>query len=161
MNALKLVEYPGFSPRYNGRVAYLVRGREVYFTSAISHKKNPTSTINAAEDVILAIAQAENLDWRMFTFHDIQTCLGYGGHPKTWWVIDQVIFQDAGDRPGNLDWQSVARGPVPHCAGMAPDETVERMRDELAKMAAEENKKLRGVHPDVLEAFSAYLTAIA
>ena len=65
-----------FSPRYIGKVAYVIIGREVFFSGLT----RTTTTINAAEEIIRAICEAEGIRWQDFTFVDIQTHCGY---PKT------------------------------------------------------------------------------
>ncbi len=158
MSRLKAVWYNGTAPQYNGRVAYLVLGQDVYFTAiATEGRAIVTSTINSAEGIILAIAKTENVDWRRLNYHDIQTPLGYPNHPKTWWVIDQLVVQINNGRPHVDGWKKVAQGPVPSFAHHCSQEFVEENKDELKQAADEENRKLRGVPPKVLEMFAPYL----
>jgi len=55
-----------------GRVMYLIKGRRCIFSGQSSFEEH-TSTHNAAEHVILAIAQAEQIDPKSITFYDLQT----------------------------------------------------------------------------------------
>ncbi len=78
---LKEVEYDDFIGR-KGKVVYERRGNRVIF-SAVRSSREATSTVNAAEIVVVAISEAEGIDWRdpefgnKFEFYDLSTPVGY------------------------------------------------------------------------------------
>lgn len=67
-----------------GVVRYLLAGSQCVF-SGVTDAAQFMTTINAAEHIIRAIAEAEKLDPRQVTFYDLMTRKGYshlshGGH---------------------------------------------------------------------------------
>ncbi len=72
----KIVSYPGITSDKNGKVAYEIIDQKVYF-AGITPTDICSSTIQASENVITAIAQAENLDWQDMQWFDIQSEMTY------------------------------------------------------------------------------------
>lgn len=72
----KIVSYQGVTPEKNGKVAYQIIGQNVYF-AGITPTDICSSTIQVSENVITAIAQAENLDWHKMQWYDIQSEMTY------------------------------------------------------------------------------------
>ncbi len=69
----KTVAYRGFIRAGDSEVTYVIHGKNIYYTGL---HRNRTSTINAAENVVGAICEAEKIGWRDYTFHDVvcQSC---------------------------------------------------------------------------------------
>jgi hypothetical protein len=110
---LKAVWYKGSRRSADGRVAYFVDARNVYFTYLPTKgRRHVRSTINAAEDIVLAITAAEWLRWQKHTFHDIQTWHGYPWYPRGWYVVDRLILRDLNGEPHVEDWTPIARSPL-------------------------------------------------
>jgi hypothetical protein len=61
-------------PEFN-KVIYLIKDRQCYISGIESEKR--TATINAAEDIVMAIAKKEKFDFLNYRFYDLQTQKGY------------------------------------------------------------------------------------
>lgn len=76
---LKFVEYKGFHGK-NGGVVYEIRDKKVIFSAICA---GTTSSVNAAEAIIIAVCEAEGIDWRdpafceRYEFYDLSTPVGY------------------------------------------------------------------------------------
>ncbi len=73
-----------------GIVKYAIRDKNCIFTGLTSSRVSPT-TINAAEYVVRAIAEAEKLDPRHITFYDLCTRRGYPDQPKPYEFMRLMI----------------------------------------------------------------------
>lgn len=100
---LKEVEYQGFVLSHNGRIAYAVIEKEVFFSGLI---RGVTTTINAAEAVVKAICEAEKIRWQDYTFIDIQTHCGYHKAPGEFEV--DVLGLGIGEELIVQSWQSTS-----------------------------------------------------
>ena len=95
---LKRAEYAGFRG-LTGEVVYQVRQGIVLF-SAASSSRDSTSTVNAAESVIMAICQAEGIDWKdesfldKYRFFDLSTPIGYPGRTDS--PFERLMFNLVG-----------------------------------------------------------------
>lgn len=85
------------------RAVYLCDGDRIFFSGLEGHP----STINAAEQVVLAICKAEGLEWQNCTFYDIQTRSGYPTHEIGWYAVDRLILVDTNGSPHVDAWQPV------------------------------------------------------
>ncbi len=86
------------------KVAYLVYRQTIYFSGITK----PGSTINFAEQVVLAICKAEGIRWQDYTFVDVETFRGYPGYAPGSYCIDQLaIVNDAG-KPRVESWREIA-----------------------------------------------------
>lgn len=102
---LKQLDYNEKSDR-PGQVAYLVSGLEVYFT-ATAMSQSPT--IADGELIIQAICEAEGINWRDYSFHDIQTSVGYPrriGHQ-----IDRLVLDSKWQSLHITNWTTLAEAP--------------------------------------------------
>lgn len=81
--------FSGF-PEFN-KVVYVIVGSCCYF-SGIERKKR-TSTINAAESIIEAIAKQERIPMKEFRFFDLQTHRGYDKRPGEY-EFDELILEE-------------------------------------------------------------------
>ena len=98
--SLKEVDFDGFyPPMTKSKVAYVVDGYNIYF-SGLERRK--TSTINAAEEVILVLCRAEGLKWQNCQFYDIQTHLGYRKSPGEYIVDSLKVIRPSGGSPESL-----------------------------------------------------------
>lgn len=162
MAKLKVVWYGGTWERFNGRVAYVIDGTSVYFTSIpVSDRKYVTSTINAAERIVEAISEVEHIDWRYFAFHDIQTWRGYEGKRRGYYAIDRLTFQSRRGQPVSPAWTPVARWAFPRCMDQAlqyhdDSSFVEEHRAELEEEGRKESAQLSGVPAHILELFQPF-----
>lgn len=101
---LKQVEYEGLNG-FNGRVAYQRRGNRIVFTGLIGSDK-ATSTVNASNQIVQAIAEAEGIDWRnprfgeQYDFYDLSTPVGY---PNRLDPLEKLRRQDFGVGDIELD----------------------------------------------------------
>jgi hypothetical protein len=85
------------------RIAYAIYGYEIVFTGLTDGKNEPRgSTINCAEQIILAISQAEKINPREYQFFDLQTHRGYCSHK-----VGDFSFNKLG-----LEWQPDVNIPV-------------------------------------------------
>lgn len=97
---LKKVKYRGFRG-HDGEVVYQMRGNKVLF-SALTGADQTTSTVNAAEAVIKAICEAEEINWRdggfpqRFKFYDLMTKKGYPGRKLEDWEINRLDVATSG-----------------------------------------------------------------
>ena len=81
---LKRVEYEWgvTSGNRKGEVVYEIRDKKVIF-SAIRSAREAPSSVNAAEAIIVAICDAEGIDWKdpsfcqKYEFYDLSTPIGY------------------------------------------------------------------------------------
>lgn len=102
---LKQLDYNEKSDR-PGQVAYLVTGLEVYFT-ATSNSLSPT--IADGELIVQAICEAEGIHWLDYSFHDIQTHVGYPcrlGHQ-----IDRLVLDNKWRSLHITDWTTLTEAP--------------------------------------------------
>lgn len=92
----KRVEYQWGLGNKKGEVVYQVRDNKVIFSAIISSREAP-STVNAAEAVVVAICEAEGINWKApsfykdYEFYDLSTPLGYPGrkeNPFLWLTED-------------------------------------------------------------------------
>ncbi|MFA6391869.1 MAG: hypothetical protein WCW66_03925 [Patescibacteria group bacterium] len=75
--SLKKIAYPKTIPHLGPEayVAYAIMARCVVFSGLTP---NTTSTVNAAENIIMAICRAEGMEPNKFAFFDLQTSQTYG-----------------------------------------------------------------------------------
>ena len=69
------------------------------------------STINAAEDIVRAIAVKENIDPRQYVFYDLETPAGYHGHRQGDYRINRLTIEWDGTVIGHVSWREG------HCGG--------------------------------------------
>lgn len=136
------------------QVAFVVDGSRVYFTALTPHG----SSINTAEEIILAICRTIGRNWQRLTFHDLQTWRGYTGKRQGWWVCDRLEIRKNGDRPSVEAWHPVARWPYPPVCDRQPSlpnpgDPFETDREELAEEYAPELAKLPGLPRWILNTF--------
>lgn len=72
------------------KVAYLVREKEIYFSSL----DRTASSINRVESIIRAICETEGISRRGNTFYDFQTGTGYTGHGSGYYCVDRLTIQE-------------------------------------------------------------------
>ncbi len=91
-----------------GTVFYAILGNSCYF-SGINRTGGPrsaTSTINAAEDIITAIAKQEGIPAKKLQFFDLQTQEGYQKLAGVF-ELDKVVFEVTDDGVvENLSWSA-------------------------------------------------------
>ena len=107
MNNLDKLVYQGFGSNSWGVVAYAVSGNTVYF-SGLTPGYLSTSTINAAENVVLAICNKLGKRWDELRFVDIQTHLGYVKKTGEFCADELVIAPGQAGRPVVTAWKPVA-----------------------------------------------------
>lgn len=98
---LKEITYVGNGPEFNGKVIYLLDAYTIYFCGITPHS---TSTINAAERVIQAIANDLGINYLDYEFIDIQTWHQYGSKKRGEFDADQLKFVSMNSRPYVHDW---------------------------------------------------------
>lgn len=103
MTELKMVGYPNFHVG-SSRVAYIVDGDRVYFTGLDKHG---TSTINAAETIVKAIASEEERSWVGLEFFDLQTHTGYTSRNPGQYEIDRLRVKARCDELVIDGWERV------------------------------------------------------
>ena len=91
--------WPTVGPQY-GTVIYAIIGKRCVFTGIARLAR---STINAAEDIILAIAKKENIKISDVTFYDLQTSVTYRHSPGKF-SFDRIKFSIENGEPTNLYW---------------------------------------------------------
>jgi hypothetical protein len=64
------------------------------FTATQSGVGKITSTINAVNEIVRRICEAENLDWRECVFYDLQTWVGYPHHGFGYFCLDELSFAE-------------------------------------------------------------------
>ena len=106
--------WPIVKPQYC-EVVYVVIGGKCIFTGTTN--RYVTSTINAAEDVISAIAEKEGLELSEIVFYDLQTYRTYRKRPGQF-QFDRVEFDIKKGEPVNPRW-------IPE---ECPDEIIELFR---------------------------------
>ena len=88
-------------------VEYIVYGNSVVFSGLHNGKEGArTSTINAAESVVMAIAEAEGIDPRHYTFFDLQTFTSYARYQRGDFTYNQLTidWRESG-QPGQVYWK--------------------------------------------------------
>lgn len=91
---LKRLKYQGFLPPITeSEVAYMIQGNMVIFSATHNVVSGKTSTINAAEEIVGLICEAEGItDWKSYKFYDLQTAIGYPHHQQGYFSIDELVF---------------------------------------------------------------------
>lgn len=136
---VQIIDYPGFRKGSPGQIAYVVDGNNIYF-AGLTPPHEATSTINAAEAVIVAICTAGGVHWKHGTFHDVQTHRGYN-YPVGSYIITQL--EVSGDqRPNVTSWIPVAMS----------EDFIQR-----GHMGIRSSSELVGVPAEVLEAFKEHI----
>jgi hypothetical protein len=111
--ALKVLGYPGgpLAPilGISGEIVYALHENEIYFTAS----KHGPSTINFAEQIITLICRQEEIDWKSYTFFDIQTTWGY---PTSWrelddFCIDRLHIDMNKEYPSVQGWETIVHSP--------------------------------------------------
>ncbi len=137
MNAFRL-PVATYSAAVNGLVAYYIEGNKVFFTSV---RRKATSTINAAESVVMELSAIVGVPWDDLTFYDLQTHNGYSTKKPGEFQLDQLLVFKGGGEPVVRDWKPVAASE--QLAG----------RDGLPHDLAD----LPGVPQDILDRFAFYI----
>ena len=107
--ALPQIEYRGFSRHSSGTVTYYLQKESCVFTGLTS-SAYAMSTINAAEEILLAIRKAHRL-FHPIHFYDLQTHLGYPILRPGEYVYDEILCKPyavnsvAHSDSGYLSWQ--------------------------------------------------------
>ena len=70
------------------KVSYVVTKRQCIFTATTKHP----SSINAAEDIVTQICQAENISPNTHRFFDLQTCRGYSSKEAGEYELDELLI---------------------------------------------------------------------
>lgn len=87
--------YPTVGPEF-GTVVYVIIGNRCYFSGTKRSYGEPgggvTTTINAAESILVAIAAQEGIPVMSLRFFDLQTYRGYHQPPGTF-ALDELIFR--------------------------------------------------------------------
>lgn len=107
---LKTVKYQaGWTPNDVAEIAYAVDDNRVIFTATGRKTGNPNTTINTAEEVIVAICNQEGLDWREYEYYDLQTAAGgYIRHAKFGTTaLDRLTLDISGQRPEVIGWETL------------------------------------------------------
>lgn len=83
----------GFGPMFPefNRVVYAIVGDCCYFSGI--EKKLRTSTINAAESIIMAICKQEGVFPNRLRWFDLQTHHGYDSKQPGGFELDEVVFK--------------------------------------------------------------------
>jgi len=104
---LKRVRYEGIQPNNPlNLVVYCRYGRQIVFSGLHnSNEGRVRSTINGAEQVIIAIALAERIDPRDFEFFDLQTQRGYASFRPGDYEFSQLSPTWQGAVPIGMQWQ--------------------------------------------------------
>ena len=92
-----------------GVVKYMVQHKNCIF-SGVTSSREFTSTVNAAEYVIQAIAEAEGLDPREIRFFDLCTRLGYPSQEASHEFM-QLTVQYEGAQPHVIGWEPTPCSP--------------------------------------------------
>ncbi|MDO8482348.1 MAG: hypothetical protein Q7S86_00835 [bacterium] len=96
---MKTVSYPNFG-KGEGRVDYkLFEGFRCVFSGVTS---DGTSTINAAERIVKAIAEVEKAT---LMFYDLQTQKGYDFYRPGEYSFSRLIVDGAQTNPENITWR--------------------------------------------------------
>lgn len=95
--------YPAVGPEF-GVVKYAIKGRECYFSGVPKALYEVTSTINAANDIVKAIAGQEDVAITDLRFFDLQTHLAYD-RPEGEFEFDELIISFANGQM-SIGWQS-------------------------------------------------------
>lgn len=107
MLLLKEAVYNGFHKSLPAtKFVYLIYGPSVYFSGL---GKDNTSTINAAEEIVRIICTLEDIDWKVYTFFDVQTFRGYPGKRPGKYSIDKLMIRDNPYKEGCavIGWNNV------------------------------------------------------
>ncbi len=105
---VKTLVYRGFNPPLSQvEIAYRVMGNKIIFTALEKATGAKTSTINAAEEIVRLICEAEGLKWQECEFFDLQTWVGYPIHGHGYFSLDQLIF-DENERLWVKSWENRA-----------------------------------------------------
>jgi len=103
---LKRIRYKnsgGPSFGYAQVVYVIINGNQCIF-SGITPGPARTSTINAAEDIIMAIAEAEGVEAENLQFFDLQTGTGYEKKPKEYEFDKLLVVYDEKGKPFVRGW---------------------------------------------------------
>lgn len=135
-----------------GKVAFVVDGRNVYF-AGLTMAGEVMSTINAAETIMLGIAQLLKTNWARLIFFDIQTHRGYKKR-KGWYEVDRLKVTNSGERPHVTAWHPVAQAAWPKI--LAEFQSLDNMsmtEADAIKLGKDEQAKLPGIPDHVLALF--------
>ena len=106
VSSLKIVEFSATAP---GDVVYYVEGDQCVFCG---FSNMSTSTINAAEAIILAIAKQENIDPKSLTFYDLQTYKTFSDKEPGEFELDIIDFNIYDGKVEDLGWTSFPDCPA-------------------------------------------------
>jgi len=123
-----------------GKVAYAIIGGCCYF-SGLTASGQATSTINAAESIVQAIADQEGVPIEKLRFFDLQTHRGYD-KPEGEFAFDELVFDDESLGQGKVSVSGWAERECPNgvielfsdCIGK-PDQPVKIWTPAEAKSA--------------------------
>ncbi len=113
MTLKETVYADGYAPCYErrGRIRYLLRGNTCIY-SGMTPATEFMSTINAAEHVVEAIAEAEGIDPRNVTFYDLQTHHAYSYLREGQYEMMRLTVEYNGRQPqGISEWSPVTPSP--------------------------------------------------
>jgi hypothetical protein len=108
----KEVEYlsaGGWKNPYN-RVAYKVYRWQIIFSGLSDGDRIARcSTINSAENIVLAISDTEGIDPRNYRFYDLQTHRGYTSHKDGEFTFNRLIlrWKQGIRKPAQAHWEEV------------------------------------------------------
>lgn len=101
MAELKNARYRGFgSTATDGDVMYVIENKKCVYCGVTP---SATSTINAAERIIVAIAKQEGVSPQSLSFFDLQARSGYSHIKQNEFYFDEVRFS-GNDNPENISW---------------------------------------------------------
>lgn len=112
----KRIRYPVFLGSDVAYVEYAIWSGMAYKKCVFTGISKPvTTTINAAEDVVMSIARAEDFRTsQRVEFFDLMTHLGYGGHEPGVIQFARLVLKratDGGTRNFEVDWDWMVRCP--------------------------------------------------
>ena len=102
---MKTITYASFNGRPTPVAYYIFEGDRCVFTG-ITDKG--TSTINAVERIVEAIAVVEGRGIRELTFFDLQTRKGYSHYRSGEFAFSQLILSEKEGRVTSVVWRSIA-----------------------------------------------------
>jgi len=87
-------------------VEYIIYDDHIVFSGLHNGKDGPRlSTINGAERIVTAIAKAEGIDPKKYTFYDLQTFKSYGDYRQGDYNFNRLTIDwQGGNRPYVLSW---------------------------------------------------------
>ncbi len=91
---IKRLFYRGVRPPSTiAEIAYIVSGQKIMFT-ALENVMAKTSTITAAEEIVLKIYLQEKIPWRNYEFYDLRTKVGYPHHQDdNYFCVEQLMLK--------------------------------------------------------------------